>query len=364
MNAVKKDAPADGDTGEGLVDFEAVGAWLDVHAPAAGSGPMTAERIAGGATNAVFLVDRGGTKTVLRRPPRIPRPDSEKILGREARVLGALNSTDVPAPRLVAHCDDPSVNGTAFYVMSYVPGWVALGGESAFPPPYNRAGPEREAIAYQLIDGIAKLANVDYKVVGLDGFGKPDNFLERQVDRWLYQLESYQRTDDYKPRDLPDLAYVSDWLRANLVTTPRPGIIHGDYGFANAIFAFGNEPKLEAMIDWELSTIGDPLLDLGWVTYGFRSRNDPPGGQQGYFDATLFPSREDVCEYYAEKTGLPLGTLTYYHVLAQFKLAILLERKWAEAQAGHKPKEYGETFGRWTLRLLRQAGEMARKAKF
>ena len=262
----KESLAADGDSGEGLVDLVKVAAWMDEHTPEAGSGPLTATRIPGGATNAVFLLDRGGVKSVLRRPPRVPRPDNEKVLAREARVLGALNGSDVPAPRFMGHCADPAVNGTSFYIMSFAEGWVALGGESAFPPAFQQPGPEREKLAYELVDGIIKLANVDYKAVGLDGFGKPDNFLERQVDRWLHQLESYRETDNYQGRDLPGLAYVSAWLKDNLVKTPRAGIIHGDYGFANAIFAYGDKAKLVAMIDWELSTVGDPLLDLGWVT--------------------------------------------------------------------------------------------------
>jgi aminoglycoside phosphotransferase (APT) family kinase protein len=354
----------DPDTGEGLVNLETVQAWLDRHAPAAGEGPLSAKQLAGGATNAVFLLKRGETATVLRRPPRVPRPDSEKILGREARVLRALNDTDVPAPRLIAHCEDKSVNGTDFYVMSYVPGWVALGGEQHFPPPFNAAGPERTKLAFELVDGIARLANVDYKAVGLEGFGKPETFLARQVDRWLHQLDVYRETENYQGRDLPGLAYCSDWLRANLVDSPRHGIIHGDYGFANAIFAPGPKAKLAAMIDWELSTVADPLLDLAWVAYGLRKHDDPPGAvNMGYFNADLFPTREEICDFYAEKTGLPLDNLDYYMVLAQYKLAVLLERKWAEAQIGRKPKAYGELFGNLTLKLLRQAEEMARSSK-
>jgi aminoglycoside phosphotransferase (APT) family kinase protein len=354
----------DGDAGEGLVDVAAVEAWLDRNAPRAGAGPLTARKISGGSSNAVFLLERGATQTVLRRPPRVPRPDSEKILGREARVLRALNGTDVPAPRMIAHCDDPAVNGVAFYVMSYVPGWVSMGGEKDFPAPYNQAGPARDQLAFQLVEGIARLAKVDYRAVGLEGFGKPDDFLQRQVDRWLHQLQIYRETETYQGRDLPGLAYVSDWLRDNVVATPRAGIIHGDYGFANAIFAHGPEARLAAMVDWELSTVGDPLLDLGWVAYGFRSRRDPPGeASSGYFDAALFPPREDLCEAYAERTGLPLDNLDYYLVLAQFKLAVLLERKWAEAQAGRRPQAYGDLFGDMVLKLLRQAEATARTAR-
>jgi len=353
----------DGETGEGLVDVPRVQAWLDANIPQFGDGPLNVQKIAGGATNAVFLLERNAGKAVLRRPPRVPRPDSEKVLGREARVLRALNDTDVPAPRLLGHCQDHAVTGVDFYVMSHVDGWVAISGEEDFPPPFDQPGPERDRLAFELIDGIARLANVDYQAVGLEGYGKPDNFLERQVERWLHQLEVYRTTESYQGRELPGLAYVSDWLRGNLIETPRPGIIHGDYGFANVIFANGDKARLAAMIDWELSTVGDPLLDLGWVLYTFRSKDDPPGVEDAYFNAEHFPTREALAEYYAEKTGLPLHNLTYYLVLAQFKLAVLLERKWAESAIGRRPKEYGEMFGDLVLKLLRNAEKQARAAR-
>ncbi len=352
----------DNETGEGLLDLAAIRRWLDANVPSLGGGPLRADILAGGATNAVFLIERDGNRAVLRRPPRVPRPDSDMILGREARVLAALDGTGVPAPRLFGHCADPAVNGTAFYVMSYADGWVGLG---TFPPPFDQPGDARRQLAFELVGGIAALANVDYRAAGLDGFGKPDGFLGRQVDRWLHQLELYRSTEDYRGRDLPGLAYVGDWLKGNLVETPRAGIIHGDYGFANAMFARGDEAKLLAMVDWELSTVGDPLLDLGWVLYGFRGEDEPVGdAPSAYFDPATFPTREELAAFYAERTGLPVDKLDYYMVLAQFKLAVLLERKYAESLIGRKPKAYGEMFGKFVIKLLAQAEITARAAKF
>ena len=147
--------------------------------------------------------------------------------------------------------------------------------------------------------------------------------------------------------------------------TPRAGIIHGDYGFANAMFARGDEAKLLAMVDWELSTVGDPLLDLGWVLYGFRGENDPVSeAPPAYFDPAPFPTREELACFYAERTGLPVDKLDYYMVLAQFNLAVLLERKYAESLIGRKPKAYGEMFGKFVIKLLAQAEATARAARF
>jgi len=230
---------------------------------------------------------------------------------------------------------------------------------SELPAPYDAPGAARRNLAFALVDGIARLANVDYRAVGLDGFGKPEGFLERQVERWLSQLASYTDSEGYAPRDIPGLAHVSDWLRANTPDMSPPGIIHGDYSFANAIFEFGAPPRLAAMIDWELGTIGDPLLDLGWVLYAFRSRDEkmPPSG---YFDPSGFPDREELAEYYAGLTGRSVENLTYYMVLAQFKLAVIMERHYARMLNGRQTQELGDISGAFVLRLMAKAEAMAK----
>ncbi len=344
-----------------LVDPERFTLWATQYLPELGDGALVIKPLAGGATNAVYRVSRGSQTAVLRRPPRIPRPDSEKILNREARVQTALGSTDVLAPRVLATCHDKAVMGTDFYVMTNVDGWVPME-EKDFPPGYEPGTDARSNMAYELINGIATLANVDYKAVGLEGFGKPEGFLNRQVDRWLGQLDSYKQTENYAGRVLPGLDYTADWLRANTPETPRVGILHGDYAFANVLFAHGDTPKLAAMIDWELSTVGDPLLDLGWVAYAFRARDGAPLAQDVYNTAS-YPCREDLIEYYAERTGLPVDNIDYYLILAQFKLGALLERKYAEYLGGKQSKEYGDFFGEMTLDLFKTAEAMARKSK-
>lgn len=334
-------------------------AWLDANLPELGDGPLGFDILAGGATNAVFRIDRGGKSMVLRRPPARLRPDSEKIMVREARVLGALNGTDVPAPRFHALCEDRDVLGAAFYVMEMVDGWLYTDKNRARPAPYDQAGEARRGLAFELAGGIAKLSTIDYKAVGLDGFGKPDGFLERQVGRWKHQLESYRTLENYELRPLPDYDYVTDWLSANVPSSYRIGIIHGDYGFANALFDRGPIPKLAAMIDWELSTIGDPLLDLGWISFGLNSR-DGAIAPSGYIDPSDFPYREEVVEHYEAVSGRKVEHLTYYMVLAQFKLATLLERHYARYLNGSQSKEIGVLFAEIVLRLMTTAGKMAR----
>jgi len=345
---------------ERLINVPQVESWLSREVPQLGQGPLRVSMLAGGSTNAVFKIDRGGAPAVLRRPPEVPRPDNEKVLAREAKVLRALNNTSVPAPRLLGWCPDPAVNGSSFYIMSYVDGWAALG--KVFPPPFDQKGEPLRNLAFELVRGISELAKVDYLAVGLEDFGKPQGFLERQADRWLYQLESYRQSENYQGRDLPGLQYTADWLRANCPKSPRYTIIHGDYGFANAMFAKDSSGRLDAMIDWELSTIGDPLLDLGWTVWTFRSRNAALPCP-AYYDNTLYPYREELIDYYAERTDLPTENINYYIVLAMFKLGILLERKYASDLIGRNKTEYSGMWGQMVLDLIAASAETARQTR-
>ncbi|MEQ1808452.1 MAG: phosphotransferase family protein [Terricaulis sp.] len=339
-------------------DPERFAAWADATLPELGSGPVSHRILAGGASNIVIQIWRDGAPVVLRRPPKTPRPDSTKIIAREAQVLGALKNTDVPHPAFQRNCEDTSVLGAPFYVMAMVDGFLGYPLED-LPAPYNAPGEARASLAFALVEGIARLANVDYQAVGLDGFGKPEGFLERQTARWMSQLASYKESENYEQRDIPGLAYVADWLKANTPPMSAPGIIHGDYSLANAMFQHRTPARLAAMIDWELATIGDPLLDLGWVLYGYRGRNErtPPSG---YFDATTFPYREDLAEYYAERTGRSIEHLTYYMVLAQFKLGVIMERQYARILNGRQTIEVAGDAGAFVLRLIGKAHAMAR----
>lgn len=345
---------------DGLIDAPRLEAWLDVNLPEFGSGKLTGNLLAGGMTNAVFRLQRDGIPFVLRRPPKVPRPDSVRIITREARLLKALGSTDVPHPRFHAYCEDESVVGIPFYIMAMVDGWVGHDYRRPYPAPFDK-GENHRLMPFALVDALAKLANVDYLAVGLEGYGKPEGFLERQVERWRSQMESYRETENYAGRVIPGFDYAGDWLKANTPTTPRHGIIHGDYSLANALFANETPPRVAAMIDWEMSTVGDPLLDLGWLLYAYRGRNEktPPSG---YFDASDFPYREELAEYYAAQTNLPIENLTYYMVLAQYKLATVMERHHARGLNGKQSGEASDYAGGFVLRLAAKAEEMARAA--
>lgn len=333
-------------------------AWADDAAPWLGDGKLELSILAGGTANLVCTVSRGNEKMVLRRPPRDPRPDSFRIIEREARLLGALRNSDVPHPKLAAACSDHSVIGAPFYIMAWVDGWLGHG-MPANPEPYDRPGEALRNLPFALVDGIVALSKVDYKQVGLDGFGKPDGFLRRQAERWSSQLASYRETENYDGREIPGLAYAGDWLAANVPEMSPAGIIHGDYSLGNAMFHWGTPPRLAAMIDWELGTIADPLLDLGWVLYAYRGR-DETEAPAGYFDASPFPYREELRDYYAERTGRDVSNLSYYMILAQYKLAVIMERQVARAAAGKQSVQSGTFAHEFVLRLADRAAAMAR----
>lgn len=349
-----------------LIDRERLTEWADAHLPELGEGALQATLVHGGTSNAIIRIDRGAGAMILRRPPLHRPPGSEDAMEREARVLFALNKTEVPHPTLRAICADPAVIGTSFYVMDEVFGWSAqlTSTDCLYPAPFDQ-GEDRMQIAYAMTDGLIALSNVDYRAVGLEGFGYPDGFLERQVGRWRSQLRSYpDKYLGYVPRKIDGLDYVSDWLAANTPEMSPAGIIHGDYGSPNMMFAFDRPARLNAILDWELSTIGDPLLDLGWMIYNLRDRDEPSKvPASSYYDSRGFPTRQDIAEYYGERTGRDVSNIAYYMVLAQFKLACILEYKVAKAIAGAESAEVGDMFGPMVLNLIAEAERIGRKAR-
>ena len=209
----------------------------------------------------------------------------------------------------------------------------------------------RSGLAIQLVDGIARLAQVDWKAVGLEGFGKPDGFHDRQVDRWMAHLSAVQF------RELPGLDVTAEWLRGHKPSHWEPGIIHGDYQFANVMFSHGAPANLAAIVDWEMSTVGDPLLDLAWVMNGWT---DPGEDRtQGYADTTGMPSAAEMLHHYATVSGRDVDEIDYYVILARFKLAIVLEAGYARVVSGEADNPVMEAYGQVVLDTMAAAGELA-----
>ncbi|MBE1535694.1 phosphotransferase family protein [Actinomadura algeriensis] len=339
-----------------LVDFRVLSGWMDARrlpeGPFEDVAPLT-----GGTQNMLIRFRRGGREYVLRRGPAHLRARTNDVLRREARVLGALDGTDVPAPRLVAACPDESVmNGAVFYLMTPVDGFNA---SVTLPDLHANDASVRYEMGLNAARALSALGAVDHEAVGLGDFGKPAGFLERQVGRWTSELDSYGALDGYPGPDIPGLDDVARWLEERRPKTWRPGIMHGDYHLANLMYSPAG-PEIAAIVDWEMCTIGDPLLDLGWLLATWPDRGDESAVLAGPLGAAGgLPAAGELVDAYAGRAdavaGRDLSSITWYAVLACFKLGIVLEGTHARACAGKAPRETGDLLHSITLGLFRRA---------
>ena len=302
-----EELPSSGDPEDpfpGLIRPVALREWFDRHGFGTGS-EITFERVKAGESNEVFTVHRGDLSWVLRRPSAVPLSldGSNRIMEREFRFQQALEDTSVPHARPLGLCTDSSVTGAVFYVMERIDGVLPL---DPLPEEIGGSSAARR-VAEELIDALAVLSSVDYVTAGLSDLGKPDGFLERQVRRWQSQLESYRQ------RELPGIDEVGDWLDANRPASTVPGIMHGDYNRHNALFSREKPTRLLAILDWENATIGDPLMDLGYLLGGW----DPADPQ--------FLARSEAVARWTERAGRAPDSLGWYAVMGKFKLACMLE---------------------------------------
>ena len=350
------DAGAEAERTAGLVDPERLGGWMnDRGLPGAGE-PLSVRFISGGASNEIFEVSRGGHRWALRRPPRRVPPGRNETMMREYRILAALDGTDVPHAGAAGACDDPEVLGATFYLMDFVDGWSPIS-EPDWPEPFFSDLGARAGLAYELVEAIARLSRVDWQARGLAGLGRPDGFHERQVDRWYAHLERFRF------RDIPGLDVAGDWLRGRKPRSFEPGIMHGDYQFANVMFHHGTPARMAAIVDWEMGTVGDPLLDLAWVVMGWPDNTGASGAGRrvgGYVDYTGMPGRDDLLERYASVSGRDVDEIDYYVILARFKMAIVLEGGYARFVSGRADNPKMEAFGAVVLDMAVAAAELAR----
>jgi aminoglycoside phosphotransferase (APT) family kinase protein len=336
----------------GLIDAEALGRWMDAQGLPGEGLPVTFEFISGGSQNEIFEIRRGDAlRCALRRPPKNPPPGRDEGILREWRIIDALTGTDVPHTEAIAVCTDTSVLGCTFYLMGYVDGWSPMN-TNGWPSPFDTDLDARRGLGFELVDAIARLSKVDWRAKGLEDLGRPDGYHERQVERWLRFL------DRVKTRELPGLDVASDWLRTHKPIDFVPGIMHGDYQFANVMFAHGAPARLTAIVDWEMGTVGDPKIDLAWVVQGWPEDTSDAAGAS-YVDLTGMPSRSELVEHYAAQSGRQCDDMDYYVILARWKLAIVLEQGYARAVqgAGDNPKLMA--FGPIVLGLMHAAAELA-----
>lgn len=326
-------------------------AWLDANG--IGSGPLEGSRLlSGGTQNVLLRFSRAGSDYVLRRPPLHLRPESNEAMRREARVLAALTGTDVPHPRLIAACDDDAVLGASFYLMAEVDG-VNITNEMR---PVHAPADAQHAMGLAMADALAALGQVDPRAAGLTDFGKPEGYLERQVPRWIRQIRSYEQYNGWPGAErLPHLAAIESWLDRNRPAQGAPGILHGDFHIANVMFA-SRAPQLAAIIDWELTTIGDPLVDLGWLLATWPGADGEP--MASIFSVrpwNCFPTPEALVNRYSESSDRDLSAIDWYVVLACYKLGVILEGTYARSCAGEAEAGLGERMHQATIALLERA---------
>ncbi|ALI28023.1 putative phosphotransferase [Mycolicibacterium fortuitum] len=337
------------------IDVARLADWMD-NAGLAGKGePLEARFLSGGTQNVIYAIRRGEHHCVLRMPPAGAPPDRDKGILREWRIIEALDGTDVPHTAAVGVCADPEVLGRPFYLMGFVDGWSPMDTHGRWPEPFNSDLSTRPALSYQLAEGIALLSKVDWQAKGLSDLGRPDGFHERQVDRWIGFL------DRIKNRALPGLAVATDWLRTHKPLDFIPGLMHGDYQFANVMYRHGAPATMAAIVDWEMGTVGDPKLDLAWMVQSWPADPDNPApSEMGYVDMRGMPSRDDVVAHYAKVSGRQVDDLDYYLVLAKWKLAIVLEQGFQRAGDDEKLLAFGPV----VTELMGSAADLAESTDY
>jgi aminoglycoside phosphotransferase (APT) family kinase protein len=302
-----------------------------------------------GHSNVTFVLSTG---VVLRRPPRGPLPPSAHDVLREARLLRALEPTPVRAPRVLAVCDDPGVIGSPFYVMERLEGEVVT---SQIPPAFDTPA-ERQRMAEELIDALVELHAVDWRAVGLEGFGKPSGYLERQLRRFI-GLWEHNRT-----REIPEVASVGEWLRVNMPESLPATIVHGDYRLGNTMLASEPPARLIAIFDWEMATIGDPLADLGYLMMFWVQSDDPNLGMYELQAVTRkegFPTRAEMIALYEQRSGRSMQALDWYVTLALWKAVVFMEGNYKRAVSGTTDDPYLKAFGDGVLELARRAADVS-----
>ncbi|HEX8714556.1 MAG TPA: phosphotransferase family protein [Solirubrobacteraceae bacterium] len=344
---VRTAADAQANSRAPLLVLDALGEFLDRHG--LGDGGIEASPIGEGHSNVTYLIRRGDAEMVLRRPPRPPLPPSAHDVLREARLLRALADTPARVPDVLAVCDEVSVIGSPFYVMELIEGDVIV---TEIPPAIDTPA-ERRRISEELIDALVEIHAVDWRAVGLEGFGKPTGYLERQLRRFggLWELN--------KTREIAAVERVGAWLAENMPESGPATIVHGDFRLGNTIFAPGAPARLRGVLDWEMATIGDPLADVGYLCMMWTERGDPEKGLREALGVVTrregFPTREELIALYEQRSGRSMRDLRWYTALAVWKSVVFMEGNYKRAVAGQTDDPYLKAFGDGVIELAEQA---------
>lgn len=333
-------------------DREAVRRYLVTHLEEVPDNePMEVRQFPTGASNLTYLLKIGDWEAVLRRPPFGPLPPKAHDMKRESEFLKRLHPYFPLVPKPYLFCDDESVIGAPFYVMERKSGVVV---DQQFPPGVSVDEAVCRRISEVLVDTLVQLHQVDYREAGLASFGRPEGFLKRQVEGWIMRYER-AKTDD-----IPAVESVSKWLLDHLPPSRETTIVHNDFKLNNMLLA-PDLSRVTAVLDWEMSTIGDPLFDLG-VTLGYWVLHDDPELLKLTILSPItttpgFVSREEFIQRYAEKSGRDVENIDYYLTFAYFKLAVVIQQIYYRWKAGQTQDPRFRDFGQRVRRLMEYAAQ-------
>jgi aminoglycoside phosphotransferase (APT) family kinase protein len=317
---------------------------------------VTVTAIRGGGSCEMFRVDRRGESWVVRRAPRAAVSATAHQVIREARIMDALSGQGVPVPRVLARSEDPAVLGAPFFVMSFVEGDVIR--RNGLPPALRDDPASHGSIGEQLVDTLADLHAVDWANTAIAEMSYPEGFLDRQVDRWMTQLDSY------RVRELDDIDELARWLQANIPDRADMTVMHGDYKVDNVIWAPSPPPRIACVVDFEMTTVGDPLIDLAWAMIFWPEDGNPialaaPGSPNG-MHAEHCQAPAELVDRYATATGRDMSRFHWYQVFSAWKLAIVLEGSYAAHVRGESRNPVHEVFGALVDQLLIRARRFVR----
>ena len=336
-------------------DHDRLAAFLRGRLPASEQ-PLAVRQFGGGHANLTYLLQYGGNEYVLRRPPLGPVAAGAHDMGREHRVLSVLHQVYPLAPRAFLYCDDASVIGAPFFVMERRRGTVV---RLVIPAEFgsgNDAGANRR-MSEALIDALADLHQADYRAVGLEGLGKPEGFLRRQIDGWA------QRYERAKTRELPLVAELVDWLRAEQPPSPPATLLHNDWRLDNIMLDSTDPGRVVAVFDWDMCTLGDPLADLGTLLSSWREAGEEVEGMTaGTMPSTVpgFITRREAVARYGARRGVDVSAVPYYYVFGLFKIAVVLQQIFHRFHLGQTKDQRFARFDEVTEQLFVRARERSR----
>ena len=331
--------------------------FLKSRIPGLSDGPLELKQFQGGASNLTYLLKVGEREMILRRPPPGTKAKSAHDMGREFRIMQRLNP-HFPCPRPLAYSEDESLIGGTFYVMEKFNGVIL---RRDLPKGLSYSPEQARQLCRNLIDTLIKLHTLDYEKAGLGDLGKPAGYVERQVTGWCERFEKVI-TDD-----IPRCESLMAWIKAKRPPdSPRPGLIHNDYRFDNVVLSPQDNSTIIGVLDWEMATIGDPLMDLGntlayWVETGDPSYAQPIRMQPSNLPG--MPTRDELVRYYGEKTGRDIGNYDFYYVFGLFRLAVIAQQIYYRYKLGQTRNPKFQAFGLFVNVLSKVADGVIEKSK-